>query len=195
MGKLAIKAGIEFGVQTHTIPLFQKDYERYPFDFVLLSNHQVDDKEFWTYDFQEGKSRDEYQKAYYEAIYEVVKKFKSYSVLGHLDMIKRYDNDGDYPDENILGIVEKIFCQVIADKKGIEVNTSCFKYGLKDLTPSKSILQLYFQMGGKIITIGSDTHGTEHLGYHISEVKGVLREIGFKQFCTFENRQPVFWDL
>ena len=90
-GKLSIKAGIEFGVQTHTIPFFQRDFEAYPFEFIILSNHQVNDKEFWNYQFQEGKSQEEFQTAYYEAIYEVVKNYKNYSVLGHLDMIKRYD--------------------------------------------------------------------------------------------------------
>lgn len=194
-GKLRIKAGIEFGVQAHTILQFQKDFETWPFDFVILSNHQVDNKEFWNYDFQKGKSQEEYQRAYYEAIYEVVRQYKNYSVLGHLDMIKRYDIYGDYPDEKIMDIAEKILRQVIADGKGIEVNTSCYKYGLKDLTPSKKILELYYRLGGKIITIGSDTHETAHLGDRITEVKGILKEIGFQQFCTFEKMKPVFWEI
>jgi histidinol-phosphatase (PHP family) len=194
-GKLTIKAGIEFGVQSHTIPLFQKDYEKYPFDFIILSNHQVDDKEFWNYQFQEGRSQEEFQKAYYEAIYEVVQKYKQYSVLGHLDMIKRYDTYGDYPDSNIMDTVEKILRCIIADGKGIEVNTSCFKYGLKDLTPSREILKRYLQLGGTLLTIGSDTHDSEHLGDHIPEIRGILKDIGFKQFCTFERMRPIYWEL
>lgn len=194
-GRICIRAGIEFGVQAHTIPQFQKDFETYPFDFVILSNHQVDNKEFWNYDFQKGKSQEEYQTAYYEAIYEVAKQYKNYSVLGHLDMIKRYDFCGDYPDEKIMNIVERILRQVIADGKGIEVNTSCYKYGLKDLTPSRNILNLYYQLGGKIITIGSDTHETQHLGDRITLVKEILKEIGFRQFCTFRQMAPVFWDI
>ncbi|WP_333645515.1 histidinol-phosphatase HisJ family protein [Lacrimispora sp.] len=194
-GKLSIKAGIEFGVQTHTIPLFQKDYEEYPFDFIILSNHQVNNKEFWNYEFQEGKSQEEFQKAYYEAIYDVVQKFKSYSVLGHLDMIKRYDTYGNYPDEKIMDIVEKILNQVIADGKGIEINTSCFRYGLKDLTPSREILKKYLQLGGRIITIGSDSHKPDHLGNRITEVKSILKDMGFQQFCTFENMKPLYHNL
>lgn len=109
--------------------IFQKDFEIYDFDFIILSNHQVDNKEFWNYEFQKGRT------IYYEAILEVVLNYKNYSVLGHLDMIKRYDEYGDYKDEKIFEIVEKILNQVIADGKGIEINTSCFKYGLKDLIP------------------------------------------------------------
>ena len=194
-GKISIKAGIEFGVQTHTIPFFQKDFETYPFEFVILSNHQVNDKGFWKYQFQEGKSQEEFQTAYYEAIYEVVLKYKNYSVLGHLDMIKRYDTYGEYPDSIIMDMVDKILYQVIADGKGIEVNTSCFRYGLKDLTPSRPILKRYLQLGGRILTIGSDTHIIDHLGAYIQEVKGMLKDLGFKQFCTFENMKPIYWDL
>lgn len=191
-GKITIKTGIEFGMQQHTIPLFQKDYDTYNFDFVILSNHQIEDKEFWRYDYQRGKSQDEFQRNYYQAIYDVICEYKDYSVLGHLDAIKRYDEYGDYPDEKIIDIVEKILRQVIADGKGIEVNTSSFKYGLKDLTPSRALLEKYYQLGGSIITIGSDSHDKDQLGAHISEIKEVLKEIGFIQFCTFEKMQPIY---
>lgn len=193
--QITIRKGIEFGIQLETIPLFQKDFEAYSFDFVILSNHQVGNKEFWNYEFQQGKSQEEFQQAYYAAIYEVVKRYKNYSVLGHLDMIKRYDPFGEYPDDCIMEIVERILHQVIADGKGIEVNTSCFAYGLADLTPSRRILELYRQMGGRIVTIGSDAHDAVRLGDHVQEVKRILKEIGFSGFCTFENMEPVYRPL
>lgn len=193
--RITIKTGIEFGVQTHTTALFERDFEAWPFDFVILSNHQVGDREFWDYEFQQGKSQAEFHRAYYEAIYEVVQKYKNYSVLGHLDMIKRYDEYGSYPDDRIMEYVEKILGRVIADGKGIEVNTSSFQYGLPDLTPSRAILECYFRLGGKIITIGSDSHEPAHLGGHIDEVKQVLKKIGFSEFCTFERMKPAFHAL
>lgn len=194
-GRLNIKAGIEFGVQVHTIPQFQRDFSHLPFDFVIMSNHQIDNREFWNYDFQQGKTQEEFHQAYYEAILQATGSYKNYSVLGHLDMIKRYDLYGSYPDENIMDLVDKILRQVIADGKGIEVNTSCFRYGLKDLTPSRAILRKFLQLGGKILTIGSDSHETGHLAEHFTETKEALRELGFKQFCTFEKMHPIFWDL
>lgn len=194
-GVISIKAGIEFGIQSHTIPLFEKAFKKYNFDFVILSNHQIGDKAFWNYEFQEGKTQKEFHERYYEALYEVVREYKNYSVLGHLDMIKRYDEYGDYPDNKILHIVEKILTQAIEDGKGIEVNTSCFKYGLKDLTPSRAILKLYYELGGEVITIGSDSHDTAYLGSHIEEVKQILKELGYRRFCTFEKMKPVYHNL
>lgn len=193
--RIAIKAGIEFGVQAHTIRQFGQDFARYPFEFIILSNHQIDDREFWNLEFQEGKTQEEFQRAYYEAIYDVARQFKDFSVLGHLDMIKRYDPYGSYPDEKIMELVDRILRLVIADGKGIELNTSCFRYGLPDLTPSRAILKRYLELGGRIITIGSDAHEEKHLGGHIAEAKEILKEIGYTQFCTFDKMEPVFWDL
>ena len=50
-------------------------------------------------------------------------------------------------------LIEQIFEVVIADGKGIELNTSSRAYKLKSLMPSKEILKLYHDMGGKIITM------------------------------------------
>lgn len=131
--KITIKAGMEFGVQVHTIPLYQDLFKNWNFDFVILSCHQVDDKEFWTQEFQTGRTQQEYQERYYQEILNVITYYKDYSVLGHLDLLKRYDKQGSYPFEKIKPIIEKILKLVIADGKGIEVNTSSYQYGLNDL--------------------------------------------------------------
>ena len=193
--QISIKKGLEFGIQRHTIDKFQKLFDTYPLDFVILSIHQVDDLEFWTYDYQRNKSQDEYNLGYYNELLEVIKTYKDYSVLGHLDHMVRYDKMGVYPFEKIKDIVKEILKLAIKDGKGIELNTSYVRYGLNDLTPSKDILKLYYDLGGKIITIGSDSHTKEHLGKYIEENKKILKEIGFKEFCTFDKMEPIFWEL
>ena len=160
-GKITIRTGMEFGVQMHTIPEFEALFARYPFDFIILSIHQVEDKEFWTQDFQRGRTQKEYNERYYQEMLDVVKAYKNYSVLGHLDLIKRYDEAGIYPFENVKPMIEEILKIVIADGKGIELNTSFHRYGLSDSMPSREI----------------------------------LKSLGYKQFCTFENMKPIFHDL
>lgn len=194
-GKITIRTGMEFGVQMHTIPEFEALFARYPFDFIILSIHQVEDKEFWTQDFQRGRTQKEYNERYYQEILDVVKAYKNYSVLGHLDLIKRYDEAGIYPFENVKPMIEEILKIVIADGKGIELNTSFHRYGLSDSMPSREILKLYRELGGEIITIGSDSHKPEHLGAYIDEGHEILKSLGYKQFCTFENMKPIFHDL
>ena len=192
---ICIQLGLEFGMQVHTIAQYEKLYATYPFDFIILSIHQVEDKEFWNQDFQKGKTQQEYNERYYEEMYNVVQNYKNYSVLGHMDLITRYDLQGDYPFSKIKPWIEKILKVVIADGKGIEVNTSCFRYGLKDWTPSMDILKLYKELGGTIITIGSDSHDRKHLAARIDEAKDMLKQLGFTSFYTFEKMKPIAHDL
>lgn len=193
--KISIKMGMEFGIQTHTIPKFETLFHRYPFDFIILSVHQVDDQEFWTQDFQKGRTQAEYNERYYQELLNVVRIYKDYSVLGHLDMITRYDEQGVYPFEKVSDTIAEILKIVIADGKGIEVNTSSHRYGLNDLTPSRDILNLYKKLGGTVLTLGSDSHIPAHLGAYIEETKRELRAMGFETYCTFEGMQPVFHEM
>lgn len=193
--QIGIKTGLEFGIQVHTIPQYEQLFSKYKFDFIILSIHQVDDKEFWTQDFQAGKTQQEYNERYYDEMLKVVKGYKNYSVLGHMDLITRYDQAGIYPFDKIKPFVEEILKIVIADGKGIELNTSYRRYGLADTTPSKQILELYRELGGEILTIGSDSHKPEHLGRYIEESKKLLRAMGFQRFCTFHGMKPEFHRL
>ena len=193
--QIKIRKGMEFGVQTHTIDKFQKLFNSHDFDFIILSIHQVEDKEFWTGDFQRGRTQKEYNERYYQELLDVVKAYKDYSVLGHLDLIVRYDEEGVYPFEKVKPMIEEVLKQVIKDGKGIEVNTSYHRYGLKDMTPSRDILKLYKELGGRIVTIGSDSHKKEHLGAYIDEAKDELRKLGFEHYCTFEKMQPIYHKL
>ena len=194
-GRITIRRGIEFGVQLETIPQYETDAQSGGFDFILLSNHQIGNQEFWNQEFQAGKSQEEVHTAYYRAIFNIMGRFRHYSVLAHLDMMKRYDSLGPYPDRKVLPLIKKILRRAIGEGKGIEVNTSSFRYGLPDLTPSREILELYHQLGGRILTIGSDAHAPDQLGDHIPEVQAVLKDIGFREFCTFEQMQPIFHPL
>ena len=192
--RITIKMGLEFGMQTHTVEKFRNLFNSYDLDFIILSCHQADNKEFWNHEYQKGKTEDEYNLGYYEEIYKCIHQYGDYSVLGHLDLIQRY-NDTIYPFEKARDIITEILKKVIKDNKGIEVNTSSFAYKLKDLTPSRDILSLYHQLGGKIITVGSDSHKAESVGSHISFVQKELKNIGFSHFCTFDKMKPVFHEL
>ncbi|MBQ3383724.1 MAG: histidinol-phosphatase HisJ family protein [Lachnospiraceae bacterium] len=197
-GKIQIKSGLEFGVQSITIPQYEELWARWNnvLDFALLSMHQVNNQEFWTQEFQQGKTQKQYNEEYYEEILKVIRQYKHYSVLAHLDLIVRYDKQGVYPFDKVKDLIAEILRTAIADGKGIEINTSSWHYGLKDTQPSRDILKLYKDLGGKIITIGSDAHNTSYLGDHIEEARKILRdEIGFEQFCTFDQMEPIFHNL
>ena len=197
--RISIKAGLEFGVQTHTIPQFNALWNKYAdeFDFVLLSIHQVGDLEFWTGEFQEGRTQEEYNLAYYQELYDVATSFAHWSVLAHVDLIKRYDPAGilNFPANRDL--VAATLEHTITRGKGIELNTSSVRYGLTDSQPAREILELYRDLGGNVITLGSDSHRPEHLGAYIRHFQHYLASLGFEGFHTFDKMEPAFhrWDF
>ena len=196
-GRITIRQGLEFGVQTITTRQFDKLWDRYgdELDFVLLSIHQIDNKELWSQEFQEGRTQREYNEGYYLELLRVIREFKHYSALAHMDLIARYDQNGIYPFEKIKDLIAQILRTVIEDGKGIELNTSSWHYALKDTTPSADILKLYRDLGGTIITIGSDAHKTEYLADHITDACKILKDLGFSHFCTFDHMRPIFHAL
>ena len=193
--QITLRSGNEFGIQTHTTKAYEETFRKYLFDFIILSCHQVENKEYWRQEPQEGKTQLEYNRRYYQEILDVVKIYKDYSILGHLDVIKRYDKQGEIEFEKIKDLIEEIFEIVIADGKGIELNTSSYAYNLKSLMPSKEILKLYYDMGGKIITIGSDAHDADRIGDRVLQSQKILKEIGFEGIYTFERMKPEFHEF
>ena len=69
--RICIRSGMEFGMQSHTISRFQETFDRYPFDFIILSCHQIENQKLGNYEFQQGKSQKEYNRRYYEEILNV----------------------------------------------------------------------------------------------------------------------------
>lgn len=193
--QIRLKFGAEFGMQKHTVDSYRTDFACFPFDFILLSSHQIDDQEFWINEYQEGKTQFEYNHGYYQAILDVITEYKDYSVLGHLDVIKRYDRQGILDDKELEEIIKKVLRQVISDGKGIEVNTSSYRYNLPDLTPSRQILTWYRELGGKILTLGSDSHKKSDLAEHFDKVTEILLDLGFDTFCTYDKMVPTFHRL
>lgn len=193
--QIKVKIGMEFGIQMHTIPQFQELYDSYPFDFIILSIHQINNEEFWLYRYQQSKTDEQIYDGYYEELLNLVKTYKDYSILGHMDLIRRYvDKEADMFEHN-KDIIEEILIQVIKDNKGIELNTSSKRYGINGLTPSIEILKLYHKLGGKIITVGSDSHNKEQLAFEIKEGMQILKDIGFEYICTFDQMKPTFHKL
>ena len=191
--RITLRAGLELGVQSTTLEQNRALVERLGdrLDFVICSIHQVGNLEYWNGEFQRGRTQEEIHTAYYEEMLAVVEAFSDYSVLGHLDLIRRYDHFGDYPFERVRDIVAEILRRAIADGKGIEVNTSGIRYGLGDFQPRREILELYRDLGGTVVTVGSDSHEPGHLSSYLRLAYRELKELGFAGVCTFERGEAT----
>lgn len=188
--KIKIRKGIEVGVQPHVLEDYEKVLTEETFDFIICSLHVSDKKDLHNGDFFKGRTIEVAHEYFYQDLLYCVKNFKSYSILGHLDLVKRYktlDVNRDFHE-----IIREIFKVIIPEGKGIEINTSGYRYGLTHHLPSPDILKLYYDMGGEIITLGSDSHVASTVGRHFDECIALLKEIGFNYISSFEAQKPIF---
>ena len=166
-------------------------------DFVIGSIHQLSDA-YGCQDLAYAASADPEDARrqitdYLELVLRQAK-WGKFSVQGHLTLPLRYINErrgGHMTFDGFEAEVEEIYRTLIANGCGIEVNTNRGK----DPLPDEKWLRLYRECGGEIITLGSDAHRAEHVGCCIRERQELLRECGFRAFCTFREMKPVFHDL
>lgn len=190
-----LRIGIELGVTKKNISHvceFAKEHKEY--DFFIASSHLVDDMDPYYPSYFKGKTEKEAYEKYFETILYNVTNFKDYNVYGHLDYVLRYGpnkadnfNISDYKD-----LFYEIFKIIIQDGKGIEINTGSLYKNLTFPHPHSDILRMYKEMGGEIITIGSDAHFTKHIGYGFDVAKEILLAHGFKYYTTFKKQSPTF---
>ncbi|WP_087974475.1 histidinol-phosphatase HisJ family protein [Oceanobacillus rekensis] len=188
--QIHIKKGVEIGVQPHLATKHKKFMEEETFDFVICSMHATEGKDLHSGEFFNGKTVEEAYGVYYQELYECIKDFKDFSVLGHIDLVKRYTKEKS--KENFHDIIGDIFKEIIPEGKGIELNTSGFRYGLESGMPSTDILKLYKECGGEIITLGSDSHVETTLAYQFTESLVLLQSIGLNYIATYQDGEPVF---
>jgi len=188
--KITIKKGVEIGVQPHILHKYEQMMAENSFDFVICSMHATNKQDLHSGDLFIGRSIDEAYELYYEELYECVVNYDQYSVLGHLDLVKRYKaNPGG---KDFHEIIEQIFKHIIPQGKGIEINTSGYRYGMGVALPSVDILKLYKQCGGEIITLGSDSHVPETLAEEFPKYLDLLESLNFKYIATFNQMEPSF---
>lgn len=197
--QIQILFGVELGLQPEQ-EVFRQNavYARsYDFDFIIGSSHICHGMDPYFPAFFEGRSEEEAYREYFTSILENIKKFQNFDVYGHLDYVVRYGpgKDADYSYAKYRDILDKILTTLIDKEKGIEINTGGLNRGMKDLHPCVDIIKRYRELGGEIITVGSDAHKPEDIAAHFDRAGQVLKECGFDYYCIFEKRLPHFVKL
>ena len=195
--QIEIRMGVEMGYQPHIVHRMNQFVSRVDFDFILCSLHSIDKLDFHTKAFFEGKTSEAAFENYFEVYYECAKSDITFSVLSHFDFLKRYaPYNGDQLFKDNFDLIEGTFKQLIEKGKGIEVNTSGFtRYKLGHSLPSADFLRRYKELGGEIITTGSDAHSPRHVAEHFDVTCELLKSVGFRYITRFEKMKPAFIKL
>lgn len=193
-GQIQLLFGVELGVQPHLkkgLALYARSYD---FDFIIASSHMCGKKDPGYPSFYEGRSAEEAYREYFLSISDNLKAFSNFDVYGHLDYVVRYGpaKDAGYSYEKYKDILDRILETLIEKEKGLELNTGALGYQLRDFNPCADILKKYRQLGGEIITIGSDAHEPAAIARGFTRAAEVLKECGFKYYTTFEKRTAEF---
>lgn len=192
--RIKVKIGVELGLN----PSIEKEntelVRSHDFDFVIGSSHIINGTDPYYPEFWEGKDTKNAIMSYFEAILKNVTIYDDYDVYGHLDYIRRYVRNKDfvYLDSDFTDITEMIFKNLIYKGHGIELNTRALTDGITPFIPTITLIKRYHDIGGEIITLGSDAHTLKKLGYAFTTAKDILINTGFKYITTFENRTPSF---
>ena len=194
--RIKVLKGIEIGIQHgETIEKCKEAARSFDYDFIIGSFHFAQGIELYGTGFFEGRSAEDSYIAYYSYMLDCLSKYKDYDILGHINYIDRYTDR--IPDSSVyMDLVEEILRMIISDGKGIEINTSSFRYGMGErTTPAKEMLQLYKDLGGEIITIGSDAHRAKDFGCRFDTAVEMIKASGIKYLATFEQRKLNLIDL
>ena len=189
-----VKFGVEVGVQPHTKDYLESVIKKYPFDFVIASSHAIDRVDLAFGEIQAGRTKDEVHNLYFEYVLQNIEKYNEFNVYGHIDFVTRYGGEKfrglDYKKH--FDIIDVILKKLIEKGKGIEVNTSGYRYREDRFYPCTDILKRYYELGGAILTIGSDSHIKDYMTMDFDRVYDFLESIGVKYISSFDKMQPSF---
>lgn len=191
---IEILFGVELGMQHHLGERYDAYAREFPFDYILASQHVLDQADPYYSAFWEGKHPADVICHYFEETLQNLKGMTEYDTLAHLDYIVRYAGKGNtsYDYSEYCDVIDPILHYLIEQGKCLEVNTAGLKYGLGQTNPSTEVLKRYRELGGESITIGSDGHKPEHLAYDFHLLPDLLTSLGFRYHCIFRNRTASY---
>lgn len=192
--RMKLLIGVELGMQLSSIDKNRAFLAENEYDFVIGSIHVVDrmDPYFGSY-WERFSSPEDGIRRYFTVMLENLEAFSDFDSLGHLDYIARYVKDPgfSYNCSDYLDLIKEILSFLIRHGKALELNTGGFRSPLGDSNPTEALVALYHDMGGRLITVGSDAHYTKHLGLCFDRAERILKSSGFKEYMVFKGRDPV----
>lgn len=189
---IQIRIGVELGLMAHIADKIDRYAASYPFDFVIGSSHLVHGQDPYYAQYYAGKTERQAYEEYFLSILENVRAFDCFHVYGHLDYVIRYgpNKDAQYDPMDYYDIFKELLTVLVDKGKGIEINTGSLYKGFAYPHPHETILKLYRQLGGEIVTVGSDAHMPQYVGYGFEQAEALLKRCGFDYYTLFAAGKP-----
>lgn len=179
---LMVKCGIEVGYYDSCFDEISRLFRTYDFVHKIGSVHIVDGIDICN-DASMQKAPDKFSLEKFADLCfeELVKSAECglFDVLGHIDMYKKFAHKyyGEKVREIHRGRIDRLFEAVKKNNIGIEVNTSALRRGHTEYYPSMEIINLARNAGVRILSIGSDAHRPEEVGYDFEAASAAIYEL------------------
>lgn len=189
--KIKIKIGLEMGIDLRFKSEINQFIDSAPFDFVIASVHEIGDIEVYDgTEFYLQKTKEEAQREYLLACLDVVQNFETYNSFGHLDYVARY---GPYTDKSIKfaenrEILFEILRALASKEKALEINTRLFDDPKTEQFYSDLLIN-FKELGGKFITLGTDSHIAKRDWLSIRKARNLIKRAGFHELATFSGME------
>lgn len=203
-GRMNVYFGVEMGQALHDLPVAERILAENDFDYVIGSVHRTEHYKNIRLIADDEQERCCAVKEHYEEMLALAE-WGKFSVLAHMTFLLRFTGvdtpNGLVTDktkrsqaafETHKPIIDKILQTIISKEIALEVNCSGYRFGFGSPMPSAEFLKRYRELGGRLITVGSDAHRTGDIASGIPEGCGLLKELGFSEVCVFEKKEPKF---
>lgn len=192
--KFRILKGIEIGMHEDCHGEIRRTLGENSFDQVIASVHYLDGIDPFYGGYYEGKDWKEAYGHYLETIWKEMTWLKDFDIMGHFDYVVRY---APYSSTSLLyrdfsDILDEMFRYLIQEGKALEINTKSYQeYNGRLVTIDTEVLKRYRELGGEIVSFGSDSHDAHRIGHAIMEHALLLKSLGFHWSAHYESRRLV----
>ena len=192
-GKLKVICGIELGEPMHDTAQTKHALEYADFDFILASVHNLRNRDDFYYMDYSKVDVHEILKEYFYELAETAS-FEHFDSLSHLTYPLRYifERTGAFPDlSQHIAQIEEIYKILIKNNKALEINVSGLFQPIKTTLPHQELINLFHDMGGKYVTVGTDAHNKSSVGVGIEKGIEAAKIAGFMHYTVYEKHKTI----
>ena len=191
---LTIRTAIELGEPHRWGRKIQPVLDRYPYDIVLGSLHWVGNNNLFNINYYRGNPAPVTYGAYFAELAQMAKN-GGFNILAHVDLPKRVSCGvyGPFDSKPYEDLIRATWQACIENEIAVELNTKGLRSGAAEIHPSLDALRWYAEMGGRLLTFGSDAHREENIADSFDLAREYTLSAGLTHICRFEQRAVIGW--
>lgn len=188
-GELTILAGIELGEPHRFSELMRRILGEHPWDYALGSLHWVGDQLIFGADYFRQPA-DQAFNEYFAELRRMIE-IAEFDILAHMDVVKRFGFDvyGNFQVERYEAEVRSVLHALAERGLSLEINTSQLRRPIRETSPARPVLEWFREEGGQQVTLGSDAHQPDHVGYALQFAASEAAAAGFPRASWYRQRE------